>query len=131
MQDAAQGNSFSFEGRLARSKGRPSRSRVANARVTASELKELEIAAESEAKALSEWSREVLLREARRPKNDPVFTEIVATRMMLNHVLRVIARGQVMTDEAFTYELDEVRLTKHETAREVMEQYAAPVKKEK
>ncbi len=80
---------------------------------------------------LREWSREVLLREAKRPKNDPVFTEIVATRMLLNNVLRTVASGKVMTDEAYTDELEEVRLTKHETAREVMEQYTTPTEKEK
>ncbi len=117
--------------RLGRGKLRDSRSRSFGTKLTIDEENEMARVAEAQGKSASEWSREVLLREARRPKNDPVFTEIVATRMMLNHVLRVIALGQVMTEEAFTYELDEVRMTKHETAREVLEQYTRPVTKEK
>jgi hypothetical protein len=75
---------------------------------------------------LREWSREVLLREARRPKNDPVFTEVVGTRMLLNEILRVLACGHAMDEKSFDEVMDEVRVTKHETARQVMELYTMP-----
>lgn len=46
--------SFSFEGRLSRSKGRTGRDRVVSSRATADEHQELETAAKAEGKALSE-----------------------------------------------------------------------------
>ena len=55
----------SFEGRLSRSRGRAGRDRVVSSRATADEHQELEAAAKAEGKALSEWSREILLREAK------------------------------------------------------------------
>jgi hypothetical protein len=106
--------SFSFEGRLSRSKGRSGRDRVVSSRATAEEHQELEAAAKAEGKALSEWSREVLLREARTPRVDALFTEIVATRMLLNLVLKPLACGQVVTAEQFSGVLTHVRSTKRQ-----------------
>lgn len=120
-----------FENRLARSSGRSGRTYVASAKVTGAEQDELISAAQLEGKALSEWSREVLLREARRMNGDPVFTEIIATRTLLNKVLRKITLGQGMTTEQFNAMQDEIRTTKHATAREVMEQYTPSTEKEK
>ena len=114
-----------FDQRLRRSEGRASRDRMANARVTEDEQKELAAVAKSEGKALSEWAREVLLREARSPRADALFTEIVATRMLLNLVLKSVACGEMMTAESFSSVLASVRTTKHQAATDVMEQYAA------
>jgi len=99
-------------------------------KVSRSELAELNRVAKSEQKALSEWAREVLLREVRRAQNDPLFTEIVATRMLLNLVLKHIACGELMSAEMFTDVLTKVRTTKHKQALDMMEQYAATDKKE-
>jgi hypothetical protein len=120
--------SFSFEGRLSRSKGRSGRDRVVSSRATAEEHQELEAAAKAEGKALSEWSREVLLREARTPRADALFTEIVATRMLLNLVLKPLACGEVVTAEEFSGVLTHVRSTKRQAAADVMEQYIKPGK---
>ena len=57
-----------FETQLRRSQGRTSRKIVASAKVTEAERGELDAAAKAEGKALSEWAREVLLREARRAR---------------------------------------------------------------
>ena len=48
-----------LETRLARSVGRSGRDRMANARVTQAEQRELHNAARSQGKSLSEWAREV------------------------------------------------------------------------
>jgi hypothetical protein len=123
-------NPLNLEERLTRSRGRSSRNRMANARVTEAEQEELAAVAKSAGKALSEWAREVLLREARSPRADALFTEIVAIRMLLNLVLKPLSCGEVLTPESFSAVLTNVRTTKHKAATDVMEQYAIPDKKE-
>ncbi len=120
-----------FSERLTRSKGRLSRNCMANARVTQAEQDELLGVAKSQGKALSEWAREVLLREARSSRSDALFTEIVATRMLLNLVLKPLAIGQVMTPEEFSGVLVNVRTNKHQAATDVMEQYTVTASKER
>ena len=130
MHSPTEGTGLSFE-RLDRPKGRPVRDKLASARVTADELKELDSAAGAGGKLFGEWAREVLLREARTPRADALFTEIVATRMLLNLVLKPLACGQVMSAEEFSGVLANVRTTKHKAAMDVMEQYATADQKER
>lgn len=123
-QDTAPSN-IDFAARFQRSQGRTARTFNTNAKVTREEQIELEAAARSDGKALGEWSREVLLKEARRSTVDPVFTEVIATRLLLNSVLRHVACAEKMTPSAFNAEMQEIRTTKHKAAQEVMQQYAA------
>ncbi len=116
---------FNVESNLRRARGRSARNYIASARVTKAEQDELEEAARSEGKALSEWCREVLLAAARGETVTPLFTEIVAIRQLLNSTLRNVACGAVMTPEAFQAELQSIRSSKHKAAGEVMQQYAA------
>lgn len=81
-------------------------------------------------KALSEWAREVLLREARSAKHDAVFTELVSMRMLLNNVLKVLATGQKITAENYQEIQTGVRAEKKRVALEILQQYAAPAGKE-
>ena len=118
-----------FEHNLRRARGRDSRNYIASARVTKSEQQELEEAARLEGKALSEWCRETLLGVARRETVTPIFTEVIATRMLLNAVLHKAVSGKNMTDEDFSAEVQAVRIDKHKAASEVMQQYAAAEKK--
>ena len=108
--------------RLARSTGRSGRDRMANARVTAKEQRELHEAARAQGKSLSEWAREVLLREARRSE-DPLFTELIATRMLLLNLLKPLAMGQVVTPEDFSRISATVRSDKRKVAQEIQQQY--------
>ena len=124
-------NEITMEHRLGRGKIRESRSRSLGTKVTLKEERELVRAAEAEGKSASEWAREVLLREARNARADALFTEIVATRMLLNLVLKPLACGQVMTAEDFSGVLANVRTTKHKAATDVMEQYASAEPKER
>ena len=130
MGTVEEAKTLSFAERTARSKGRLSRNCMANARVTQAEQDELAAVAKAEGKALSEWAREVLLREARSRRTDALFTEIVATRMLLNLVLKSVACGEVMTPETFSAVLTKVRTTKHKQALDMMDQYATPDQKE-
>jgi uncharacterized protein (DUF1778 family) len=116
--------------RLARSSGRAGRDRMANARVTASEQKEIVAAARSQGKSLSEWSRDVLLREARNGGQDAVFTELVATRMLLVNLLKPLVLGEKVTAAWITEAMTMVRKEKFKAAQEVMQQYTQASEKE-
>ena len=115
--------------RVARSTGRSGRDRMANARVTAREQRELHEAARAQGKSLSEWAREVLLREARRSE-DPLFTELIATRMLLLNLLKPLAMGQVITPEDFSRISATVRSDKRKVAQEIQQQYVNASPKE-
>ena len=119
-----------LEERLHRSRGRGSRSSTANARVTREEQEELENFAKASGKTLSEWAREVLLREARRPKDDAVFTEVVAIRMLLNQWFAQVSQTGKVTLEELTALGERVRQEKRTEARKLMRQYSAEPTKE-
>ncbi len=115
---------LAIDARITRSSSRARRDRMANARVTASEQKELEQAARAEGKALSEWGREVMLTRARQGTADTaLLTELIALRMLMSMVLRSVALGEKLTPEAYAQILAEVRRGKHETTRDVLAQY--------
>ena len=118
-----------LESRLSRSQGRSSRVCVAQARITEDERQQLLRAARAEGRALGEWAREVLLREARRSE-DPLFTELIATRMILLNLLKPLAMGQVVTPEDFTRISATVRSDKRKVAQEIQQQYITASPKE-
>ena len=123
-----QNTSRSMDVRLARSTGRTGRDRMANARVTAEEQRELHNAARAQGKSLSEWAREVLLREARRSDHDAVFTEIVATRMLLVNLIKPLILGKPVTSQWITEAMTAVRREKRRAAQEVLQQYSDDAK---
>jgi hypothetical protein len=118
-----------LESRLTRSQSRSSRVCVAQARVTEEEREHLLKAARSEGRALGEWTREILLREARRTE-DPLFTELIATRMILLNLLKPLAMGQVVTPEDFARISATVRSDKRKVAQEIQQQYITTSPKE-
>ncbi len=113
-----------------RSAGRTGRDRMANARVTDAERQELHAAARLKSMSLSEWAREVLLREARRSDEDPLFIELIATRMLLVNLLKPLAMGKIVTQEDYTRISAAVRSDKRKVANEIQQQYTAPAAKE-
>ena len=113
-----------------RSAGRTGRDRMANARVTDAERQELHTAARLKSMSLSEWAREVLLREARRSDEDPLFIELIATRMLLVNLLKPLAMGKLVTQEDYTRISAAVRSDKRKVASEIQQQYTAPPVKE-
>lgn len=117
-----------MENRLQRSRGRTGRTHSANVKLTRDELAELEAIAQSEKKALGEWARDLLLREARRSDGDAVFTEIVATRMLLVNLIKPLILGKPVTSEWITEAMSAVRREKRRAAQEVMQQYTDDVK---
>ncbi len=123
-------SSKSLEQRVSRSHGRTARVCVAQARVTEQEHEALLRAARSDGRALSEWAREVLLREARRSADDPLFIELIATRMILLNLLKPLAMGQQVTTEDFARISATVRSDKRKVAQEIQQQYLPATPKE-
>jgi hypothetical protein len=110
--------------RLGRGKIRESRSRSFGTKVTLSEERELVQAAENEGKTASEWAREVLLKEARRSDEDAVFTELVATRMLMVNLFKPLIIGKPVAPEWVSEVMAAVRKEKRKAAQEVRQQYA-------
>ena len=102
--------------------GRDSRSESFATRFTRNELAVLSRAAAKDGLKVREWAREALLREARRSE-DPLFTELIATRMILLNLLKPLAMGQVVTPEDFTRISATVRSDKRKVAQEIQQQY--------
>jgi phage I-like protein len=114
---------FELEARLRRSRGRTGRTFVASTKVTASEQNELIRAATSEGKAFSEWARDVLLREARRADADALFTEVIATRMLLVNLIKPLVEGGTIPKNYVADAMAEIRRVKHKAAKDVRQQY--------
>jgi hypothetical protein len=108
---------------------RDSRSRSLGTKLTLAEEKEMARAAAAVGKSASEWAREVLLREARRAE-DPLFIELIATRMVLLNLLKPLAMGKIVTPEDYTRISAAVRSDKRKVAHEIQQQYTAPATKE-
>ena len=123
MSQPAALTSLDLETRIRRSQGRTGRTHSANVKLTRTELSELESVAKVHQKALGEWAREVLLREARRAEGDAVLTEVIATRMLMVNLLKPLVMGKTVSQEWITEAMAAVRREKRKAAQEVMQQY--------
>ena len=93
--------------------------------------------ARSQGTARGQWMRDVILREIRdvssrgvRSADDPMFTELIATRMILLNLLKPLAMGQVVTPEDFSRISATVRSDKRKVAQEIQKQYLTASPKE-
>ena len=124
-----------IESRLARTRGRESRTQSIATRFTQGEEKALMEKAEAQGQNLREWAREVLLREAYGSTlavgPDQIMTEIVALQLFLTNALSPVARGERMSAEQYQELMRNVKTNKHRAAREVVAQYAAENEEEK
>ena len=128
--EAIEGVELDLATRLNRSQGRDRRSRSFGTKLTRAEEGELYAAAKIEGKYAGEWAREVLLKEARRMKEDALFTELVSVKLLLVNFLRPIAMGQKITLEQVADIQATIRKGKRKAAQEIMQQYTAPQEKE-
>lgn len=115
-------NALAPESRLRRSRGRGARASCVSSRVTEEELRCLEKVAADNGKAVSEWAREVLLEAARRTGPDVVLVELVATRMLLVNMLKMIGQTRALPEAEYTKIHTEVQKVKRRIARELAEQ---------
>jgi hypothetical protein len=116
-------NNFDLAERLRPKRGRDPRSESFATRLTKSELAVLSRAAEADGKTVREWSRDVLLKEARRSQDDALFTEVVATRMLMVNLLKPLILGKPVSPEWITDAMAAVRREKRKAAQEVRQQY--------
>ena len=124
-----------IESRLARKRGRESRTQSVATRFTQEEQKALMEKAEAQGQNLREWARDVLLREAYGSElavgPDQILTEIVALQLFLTNALSPVACGERMSAEQYQELMRNVKTNKHRAAREVVAQYAAENEEEK
>jgi hypothetical protein len=128
-------DTLQIESRLARTRGRESRTQSIATRFTQEEVKALMEKAEAQRQNLREWARDVLLREAYGAtlavSPDQIMTEIVALQLFLTNALSPVARGERMSAEQYQELMRNVKTNKHRAAREVVAQYAAENEEEK
>jgi len=110
-------------------RGRESRDRSLNTKLTRSELAVVNAASEADGRAIGEWVREAVLKAARASSvcvaTDDLMTEIVALQLFLTEVLSPVACGDRMTVEQYQGLMRSVKTNKQRAAREVIAQYAA------
>ncbi len=115
-------NVLTPESRPRRSRGRSARASCVSSRVTEEELRCLEKAAADNGKAVSEWAREILIEAAQRTGPDVVLVELVATRMLLVNMLKMIGQTRALPEAEYTKIHAEVQKVKRRIARELTEQ---------
>jgi hypothetical protein len=113
-----------MQGRFRQRIGRPSRVRSIAIRFTEDEARELEEVASAQGTTVREWARELLLREARREDGDALFTELVATRMLMVNLFKPLITGKPVSPEWITEVMAAVRKEKRKAAQEVRQQYS-------
>lgn len=119
-----------FAERLKQTRSRAARGQSVATRFTKAEEAELTKAAETAGRPLREWLRETLLREARQPLGDPLWTETIANRMLLLGVLRPIATGQKLSPERFDELVSAIKTGKHRVAQDAKAQYKVAAQEE-
>ncbi len=101
------------------------------AKLTKDERKAVTDFARSQGLARGQWMRdvilrelrEVLLREVRRKDDDALFTELIATRMLMVNLLKPLILGKQVSQDWITEAMAAVRREKRKAARDLMQQY--------
>ena len=108
-------------------KGRTRRAVTLSTKITHQELKLISAASEAAGRALGEWVREVVLKEAHSSSLgvDQLMTEIVGLQLFLTNVLSPIACGEQMSPDQYQELMRQVKSNKHQAAREVIAQHIA------
>jgi hypothetical protein len=108
-------------------KGRTRRAVTLSTKITQQEMDLISAASETAGRALGEWVREVVLKEAHSPclGADQLLTEIVGLQLFLTNVLSPIACGEQMSPDQYQELMRHVKANKHEAAREVIAQHVA------
>ena len=122
MSRTASPDNLDLSTRLRRSRGRSGRVFSVNSKLTEPELRLLESAAAHNSKAVSEWAREILIEAAQRNGPDVVLVELVATRMLLVNMLKMIGQTRALPEAEYTKIHTEVQKVKRKIARELAEQ---------
>src|ERR1700691_6603210 len=97
------------------------RTRSVGTKVTNDEFESLTVRARKDGQTLSEWARDVLLRESRgEDRNFDLTCEVVGLQLLLMNVLAPLARGEKMTTEQFQVIVKSVQSTKTKAAKKML-----------
>ncbi len=119
---------FDLAARLTPKRGREPRSESFATRFTKRELAHLSLAAHASGKTLREWSREALLLAAGSP-DDALFTELVATQLLLVNLLKPMLLGKPVPDNWIGKATSGVHAAKHNVAATLRKEYTVREKK--
>jgi len=109
------------DSRRSRLKGRAQRTQSVGTKLTVQEETEAVAAAEDAGRVLSEWLRELIMRELRTPFGpEALLAEILGVRLLLVNVLRPFLAGQKLSTEGFDKLLDDIGTTKYELAAKLI-----------
>jgi hypothetical protein len=113
-------------------KGRTRRAVTLSTKITPQELELIAAASETAGRALGEWVRETVLKEARSPSvaTGHVITELVGLQLFLTNVLAPIACGERMNADQYQELMRQVKANKHQATREVIAQYGMEKKEQ-
>jgi hypothetical protein len=113
---------ITIDTRLRRSRGRGARAFSVSSRVTQEELCSLERIAAANGKAVGEWAREVLLEAAQRTGPDVVLVELVATRMLVVNMLKMLGQNHAITEAEYAKIQSQVQGAKRRVASDLADQ---------
>ena len=113
-------------------KGRTRRAVTLSTKITQQELELISVASESAGRALGEWVREVVLKEAHCASvgADHLMTEIIGLQLFLTDVLQPVACGEQMSPDQYQELMRQVKANKRQAAREVIAQHIADKKEQ-
>ena len=114
-------------------RGRESRDKSLNTKLTTAELAAVEAVAEADGRAVGEWVREIVLKAARSPADpgsEQLLTEIVGLQLFLTNALSAVVCGERMSTEQYQELMRNVRANKRRAARDAIEQFIAENKEE-
>jgi hypothetical protein len=107
-----------------RLRGRDRRAFSVSTKLTAKEFDSIVEASQNSGKAIGEWAREALLREANgapgRLSHEDVMTQLVGVELLLMNALAPLVRGETMSADWYSNLLKQVRESKQEAAKVVM-----------
>jgi prophage antirepressor-like protein len=110
-------------------RGRDSRDRSLNTKLTQAELVAVEAAAQADGRAVGEWMREVVLKEIRSAsgglRTEHVMAEIISLQQFLTNALYPLVCGTQMTAEQYRELMRSVKTNKRRAAREAIAQCLA------
>ena len=111
--------STEMETRLRRSRGRSPRAFSVTSRMTKEELQAVEKAAAGQSKAVGEWAREILVAAAQTSGPDVVLVELVATRMLLVNMVKMLGQGLKIPESEYAKLSAQVQAAKRRVAAEL------------
>jgi O6-methylguanine-DNA--protein-cysteine methyltransferase len=115
-------------------RGRESRDKSLNTKLTTAELAAVEAVAEADGRAVGEWVREIVLKAARSSPADlgseQLLTEIVGLQLFLTNALSAVVCGERMSTEQYQELMRNVRANKRRAARDAIAQFIAENKEE-